>query len=72
MTSTNLRGKCFEQAWLALMIMKTHMGRSQNGGGGYVGVYRGYVGIMEKNMEATFLGLGFRVVSGMWVPFWYP
>ena len=53
MTSTNLRGKCFEQAWLALMIMKTHMGSSQNGA--YVGVYRGYVGIMEKNMEAIFL-----------------
>ena len=26
-----------------------------------IGLYRGYAGIMEKNMEAVFEGLGFRV-----------
>ena len=26
-------------------------------------VYRGYIGIMEKKMEATMLGLGLRVYS---------
>ena len=26
-----------------------------------LGVYQGYIGMMEKNMEATIPGLGFRV-----------
>ena len=30
--------------------------------GGYIGFYRGYIGIMEKKMETTIMGyLGFRV-----------
>ena len=28
---------------------------------GSIGLYRGYVGIMEKKMETTIMGLGFRV-----------
>ena len=29
-------------------------------------VYRGYIGIMEKKMETTMLGLGFRDILGFY------
>ena len=29
----------------------------------YIGFYWGYIGIMEKKMEATIMGLGFRVLG---------
>ena len=29
--------------------------------GGYRGLYRGYIGLMEKKMETIIWGLGFRV-----------
>ena len=31
--------------------------------GTFKGVYRGYIGIMEKKMETTLSGLGFRVLG---------
>ena len=41
----------------------------------YMGLYRGHIGIMEKKMEATIMGL--RVWGNanggfpkLWVPFW--
>ena len=32
---------------------------------GLLGLCRGYIGIMEKNMETTIFGLRFRVSSGL-------
>ena len=29
-----------------------------------IGVYRGYIGIMENKMDTTIQGLGFRVYGG--------
>ena len=33
---------------------------------GLYGIYWGYIGIMEKKMEATTMGLGFRVILGLY------
>ena len=29
---------------------------------GYIGLYRGYIGVMRKKMETTVLGLGSRAI----------
>ena len=35
----------------------------------YIYIYRGFIGIMEKNMETTISRLGFRVYKPIIVPF---